>query len=70
MTIDELRKAKREAEALIRAALQAAEDCAYELAKQPGVEVSPPEVRYVDVTSIGGGRRRVVDSVHIELRVL
>lgn len=62
MTIEEISKAKREAEARIRAALS-------ELMVSTGTHVDSVRIEYVDISRMSGPNDRVVGEVRIDLRV-
>ena len=62
MTIEEIRTAKREAEARIQQELQ-------QLQERTGMEVAEVRARFVDFTEVSCFRRRAVADVQIDLRV-
>lgn len=62
MTIEEIRKAKQEAEQRIQKELR-------QLAEKTGMDVAEVNVRFIDITGIGSFQRRAAADVHIDLRV-
>ena len=72
MTIDEIRQAKAEAEARILAEMQGSQERVEkelrELEKATGMRVMPPEVHYIDCSSVHG-ERRIFREVRLDLRV-